>query len=474
MLIRTLTAMILAATAAPTAPAGEIAPATIDAAVQSYREATGVPGVAVAVTRGRTVIHTAGYGRTAAGEAVTNRTVMAVASVSKSMTALTVLQLVDAGRVQLDAPVRGYLPEFTLADERVAQVTVRQLLNHTSGLSDRTYKPFSGPPVRNLREAVASMRTARLAADPGTRFEYHNPNYQVAARLVEVVSGQPFDVCLRQQVFGPLGMVDSRTVNTADEVPSSSRGHLMIAGRPVAVPEPPAFGAGSGAVLSTAHDMAAWLVSQNDHGRGPDGRSVVSAAAVADMQRPSVDGYGLGWQSAATGSGAPLIEHDGDMMTFTAYQAILPAGGYGIAVMANTGTLHRDAQAIGARLVDLIEGRVPSRPNTSLVWIDVTILVLVLAVALLGARGIRRARGWAVNRRPDWGIAARLLPYLLPLALLVELHRVVSFLYRGRDISWLQTAYLYPTFTLLLAATSAAGIAVIASRLTMLVRTPPR
>ncbi|WP_433350992.1 serine hydrolase [Micromonospora sp. CA-111912] len=60
---------------------------------------------------------------------------------------------------------------------------------------------------------------------------------------------------------------------------------------------------------------------------------------------------GLGWQSDTTGSGAPLIEHDGDMMTFTAYQAILPGSGYGIAVMANTGTLHRDAQAIGARPV---------------------------------------------------------------------------------------------------------------------------
>lgn len=474
VLIRTLTALILAAPTAPTAPAVEIIPATIDAAVQSYREVTGVPGVAVALTRGRTVIHTAGYGNTAQGDAVTDRTVMAVASVSKSMTALTVLQLVDAGRIQLDVPVRSYLPEFTLADERVAQVTVRQLLHHTSGMSDRTYKSFSGPAARNLQEAVASMRTARLAADPGTRFEYHNPNYQVAARLVEVVSGQPFDAYLRQQVFGPLGMVDSRTINTADELPPSSRGHLMIAGTPVALPGPPAFGAGSGAVLSTAHDMAAWLICQSNHGRGPDGTPVVSADAVADMQRPSADDYGLGWQSDTTGSGAPLIEHDGDMMTFTAYQAILPGSGYGIAVMANTGTLHRDAQAIGARLIDLIEGRAPARPNTSLVWIDITILVLVLAVALLGARGIRQAHGWATNRRLDWGVAARLLPYLLPLALLVELDGVVSFLYRGRDISWLQTAYLYPTFTLLLAAASAAGIAVIVSRLTLLVRNPQR
>ncbi|MDH2425926.1 serine hydrolase [Sphaerisporangium sp. TRM90804] len=482
MLIRMLTALVLAAPAptpspaptSPPAPAGTVTVAAIDAAVRSYLEATGVPGVAVAVTRGRTVIHTGGYGHTAQGEAVTDRTVMAVASVSKSMTALAVLQLADAGRVELDTPVRTYLPEFRPADERVARVTVRQLLNHTSGLSDRTYRSFSGPLAHDPREAVALMRTARLAAEPGTRFEYHNPNYQVAARLVEVLSGLPFDAYLRQRVFGPLGMADSRSIDTSDELPPSSRGHLMVAGRPVALPEPPAFGAGSGAVLSTARDMAAWLVAQTGRGRGPAGAPVVSAAAVAEMHRPSAEGYGLGWHTGTTPSGKPLVEHDGDMMTFTAYQALLPASGYGIAVMANTGTLHRDAQTIGARLVDLVEGRTPPRPNTSLVWIDLALLALAAVVALLGARGIRRGRRWAAVRRPGWAIAARHLPYLLPSGLLIGLHRVVSLLYRGRDISWPQTAYLYPTLTLLLAVASAAGVAVVISRTTPLIRTPRR
>jgi CubicO group peptidase (beta-lactamase class C family) len=468
--IRILTALVLAVPAAPSAPTTSITPAAIDAAVQSYQKATGVPGVAVAVTRGGSVVHVAGYGRTRHGEPVTDRTVMAVASVSKSMTALAVLQLADTGRVRLDAAVRTYLPEFTLADERVARITVRQLLNHTSGLSDRTNPSFSAPPVHDLRQAVAAMRTAHLEADPGTRFEYHNPNFQIAARLVEVVSGQPFDAYLRQHVFTPLGMVDSRTINTADELPASSRGHLMIAGMPVALPEPPAFGAGSGAVLSTAHDLAAWLISQGNQGRAADGTAVVSAAAVAEMHRPSAGGYGLGWDTGTSTSGTPLIEHDGDMMTFTAYQALLPTSGYGIAVMANTGTLYRDAQAIGARLVDLIDGRNPPPVATPFAWIDITILVLTLAMALLGARGVRRAHRWVVLRGSGWRGVVLLPAHLLPLATLAVLHHVVSVLYGGRDISWLQAAYLYPTFTMLLSVTSAAGVMVIAARLTMLIR----
>ncbi|MBB4742224.1 CubicO group peptidase (beta-lactamase class C family) [Actinoplanes octamycinicus] len=470
MPIRMLTALVLALPTAPPGPATTITPASIDAVVESYREATGVPGVAVAVTRGRTVVHVAGYGRTGQGEAVTDRTVMAVASVSKSMTALAVLQLADAGRIRLDEAVRTYLPEFVLADGRAGRITVRQLLNQTSGLSDRTNPSFSAPLVHDLREAVAAMRHARLDADPGTRFSYHNPNYQIAARLVEVVGGEPFDAYLRGHVFGPLGMTGSRTVTTADQLPASGRGHLMIAGRAVALPEPPAFGAGSGAVLSTAHDLAGWLIAQGNQGVAADGTRVVSAAAVAEMHRPGLAGYGLGWEADTSASGTALIEHDGDMMTFTAYQALLPTRGYGIAVMANTGTLHRDAQAIGARLVDLIDGRAAAPVSTPLAGIDLALLAGVLVVAAVGVRRICGSRQWAKVTRSRWRTVTTLVAPLLPLAVLVTLDRLVSGLYGGRDISWPQAAYLYPTFTLLLAVASAAGVTLALVRLAMLLR----
>ncbi|MEV0752376.1 hypothetical protein [Streptosporangium sp. NPDC050280] len=98
----------------------------------------------------------------------------------------------------------------------------------------------------------------------------------------------------------------------------------------------------------------------------------------------------------------------------------------------------------------------------------------MLGTALLGARGVGRSRRWAAHHRPVWQSAVRFLLYLLPPALLMELHRLVSLLYRGRDISWPQAAYLYPALALLLAVTSGAGIAVIACRLTFLLRTRAR
>jgi CubicO group peptidase (beta-lactamase class C family) len=467
--IHALLALLLAGPAAPLpARATTVDAGSIDAVVRAYRDTTRTPGIAVAVTRGRDVVHTAGYGRAADGTAVTDRTVMAAASVSKSFTALAVLQLVDAGRVRLDAPAREYLPEFTMADDRAAAITVRQLLHHTSGMSDTTYRSFSGPALHTLQEAVASMRDARLAAEPGTRFEYHNPNYQVAARLVEVVSGQPFDAYLRMHVFGPLGMAGSTTADTADDLPGSARGHRMIAGLPVALPEPPAFGNGSGGVLTTAHDLAQWLITQNDRGRAPNGTPVVSPAAVTEMRRPSTaSSYGLGWNIGTTASDAPLIDHTGDLITITAYQALLPATGYGVAVLANSGSQYGDVADLGARLIELAEGRPVAAPASPapLIVIEAALLLLALGIVIRTVRGVRCARRWADRRRSAPAAAVRLAPYLLPAVLLLTLHEVVSFLYRGKDVSWSQAACLYPAFTLLLAVAATAGLVLTTTRL---------
>ncbi|WP_086828398.1 serine hydrolase [Allokutzneria sp. NRRL B-24872] len=445
MLSSFLSAVVLAATTI--VPNADV-PAEIDAIVQQYQEKAAVPGVAVAVTRGASVVRVAGYGRTAAREPITERTSMAVASVSKSMTARAVLTLVDNGRIRLDDPVVAHLPEFTMADPRAAVITVRQLLDQTSGMSDTTIRSFSGPEVRTLREAVAGMRDAVLATAPGTKFEYHNPNFQVAARLVEVVSGTPFSDYLVRTVFEPMGMKDSSSINTADDLPPSARGHVKVLGMPVALPEAPGFGNGSGGVLSSARDMAAWLIAH-------DGRAPTSTKS-----------YELGWFFGRTASGRPLVHHGGDLTTSTAYQALLPASGYGVAVMANTGTQYGDAQAIGDRIVALLEGRTPAPANGAPIVTDAVLLLLAVPVGLLAVRGVARSRRWAAKGRSVlW-----LMPLVLPIVLLAVVHRIVSFLYRGRDVAWTQVAYLYPTFMITLAVTALGCAAVLGARLVAVVR----
>jgi CubicO group peptidase (beta-lactamase class C family) len=138
---------------------------------------------------GTQVLHVRGYGHDADDVPITEDTRFRIASLSKSFTSLAVLQLVDAGRVSLNDPVVGHLPELRLADPR-------GLTSRCGSFSTR--RP-AWPTVKCLNSvdrsrarllSTTSLSSARLVAAPGTQFNYHNPNYQVAARLVEVLSGQ--------------------------------------------------------------------------------------------------------------------------------------------------------------------------------------------------------------------------------------------------------------------------------------------
>nr|SBO93034.1 Beta-lactamase [Nonomuraea gerenzanensis] len=451
----------LTITLLPAGPAVAREPVTaqaVDEFVTRYREQTGLPGAAVAVTHGDRIVRAAGYGRTATGDPLTADTPMAVASVSKSFTATAVLRLVEQGEIALDQPVRRYLPEFTMADPRAAGITVRQLLDQTSGMADSTFREKSLPQPSTLKGAVARLRTARLAAAPGTAYSYHNTNFQVAARLVEVVSGRPFAAFLDAEVFEPLGMRHSTTIDTDRDLPGSARGHLYVLGHAIPLPEPTGFGNGSGGVLSTAHDLARWLIAQST------GDGVLSPSSVEALRTPSRQnpGYALGWSLGRTPRGAATLEHGGDLFTSTAHQLLIPASGYGIAVMANTGTAFEDAGQLMDGLVALVEGAPPPLPDGSPFLVtDLLFLLSALVAIALGVRGVVRARRWTARWRARWWV----LPlYLAPLALCVTVAPVFRVLARGRDIAWIQVVYLYPTFMLALVTAAAAGTAVVAAR----------
>ena len=142
---------VLLFAAAPTVPAQadpqepDAVVAEIDRFLSAELNEAAIPGAAVAVTRGDQVLMVHGYGHDSTGAAVTGDSLFRIASLSKSFTALAVMQLVDAGLLHLDDPVQDHLPEFQLADPRADQITVRQLLDHTSGLTDAVVPELSRP-----------------------------------------------------------------------------------------------------------------------------------------------------------------------------------------------------------------------------------------------------------------------------------------------------------------------------------------
>ena len=185
--------------------------AAVDAMARSLVDDFGVAGLALAVVRNDQVI-ARGYGvkNIASGAPVDADTLFHLASISKTFVATAVMQLVEDGKVQLDAPVAAYVPEFVLADDRYRQCTVQQMLSHTAGIPDTDDYGWDRPEVDDeaLARYVRSLNGEHLLSAPGERFAYSNIAYEVLGLLVARVSGQSFEEYVADNILRPLGMAD--------------------------------------------------------------------------------------------------------------------------------------------------------------------------------------------------------------------------------------------------------------------------
>jgi CubicO group peptidase (beta-lactamase class C family) len=442
-------------------PATTPTPAAIDGYLRKAFDSTGLPGMSAVVTRGDRIVHATGLGRDATGRPVTADTPMRVASVSKSFTAAAVMTLVDEGRVVLDQPVATYLPEFRMADQRAGRITVRQLLHQTSGLSDRTVDIGATQRATTLAGYLAALREGTLAAEPGTHYEYCNVNYDVAARLVEVIDGRDFSDAMRDRVFGRLGMgssaVGDRPVRPAD-------GFISFYGAWAPRAELPGFRGGAGGVVTTASDLGRWLISQA--GYGPP-MLTPGSLALSHEPWPGTH-YAMGWGDEVA-AGHKLLVHPGNLFTYTAVQAVDPATGFGFAVLTNSAALYDDTYNILLGLVALTDGRTSTTPGGQRQLTELALALTALVAVGLGIVGVFRSGRWARRRagRARWWTALRLVGVLVPTAMLVMYPQWVSFLMNGRAVTWAQMTY-YPTLTITVVVTAVTGLATATARLTRL------
>ena len=451
------------ATAQSTAALGEpFEDAALDAWLLSYADRHGLPGIAVAVVKDGAIVDAAatGGGQTP----LTDRTPLAIGSVSKMFTAFAVLQLVDAGQIGLDDPVRLHWPEFDVDDPRADRITVRQLLSHTSGLPS----PTLVPPAHSVEESAARLADMRLQFDPGSSYAYSNPGYWAAARLVEVVSGEPFSDYLDRHVSAPAGMDATRNVETrSSDEPGMDEGHVTAYGTAIALPEMTAFNAGAGGIVSTAHDMGLWLALQQRGGVAEDGTRLLSEDLVTEAQtvQDNAGTYGLGWQHTSTADPA-RIGHDGSLTRYSSRVDLVPSSGYGVVVLLNSYTpTYQHPFAVSTGVIELSEGRSPAPGAPMATIIDAILGVLTLGILALQIRGLRRAPAWAGRRRhhPAWRFGLRLLPQLLVPALAVTIFLVLP-VAEDNSATPLDAFGLWPAAMILLLATGAGGLALTIAR----------
>ncbi|MGZ5406316.1 MAG: serine hydrolase domain-containing protein [Aeromicrobium sp.] len=439
------------ASAAQSAP---VDPDAVDAFVESQMSRHGIPGVALALIEDGRVTYTQGYGDAGEGRPMTADTPMPIASISKSFTAVAVLQMVEQDRIDLDAPVRAYLPWFEVADAGVSQaITIRHLLNQTSGLNELGYNRVLAPDT-SLEDGVRDLRHAEAAAAPGERFHYFNPNYATLALVIEKVSGRSYAVVVDKSILGPLSMTRS-TADWDAVVGEVAQGHIKQFG--FAIPQDPPYRparTGADNVISTAADLASFLVAVGL----PDGSgaSLLEEGSFETMHaQPDVDepGYAMGWELSEY-RGEPVGGHSGNDPTYSSQMAGLTEQGGGYVVLMNQDHLIQS---------NLLTGR-EARSG----WLGMrfygAVLLLVFALWLFFTiRSVFRLRGWRERSRRRsagslaWDIGSHFLMAALLVLLMYQL--VPALIGRGFNLTDVGRYYFLPDLTLLVFGSVVADLA---------------
>jgi CubicO group peptidase (beta-lactamase class C family) len=405
----------------------------IDRFITTQMKTHHIPGLALAITHNNQVLHVKGYSTANNEPPVTPQTQFLIASMSKSFTAMAVMQLVEAGQINLDSPVQTYLPQFTVTAPAIAaKITIRHLLNQVSGLSDVGFPDeLQVSQATTIRDRITSLSQARPVAFPGSQFNYFNPNYEVLAREVEVASQQPFSAYLQTHIFTPLQM--SGTLNTTTSADAfqgatnMAQGHLMGFGLPLAYPEMSGYLSGSSGIVSTAEDLANYLIFQINSGQFEDTK-LLSESSVALMHTPPKtigSSYGMGWVKGSE-NGEPTIEHSGNLSTFYTDVVLLPKEKYGIALLYNINASPLMSMAfpqIKIGLIQLLKDGQPATGGFSITLWGIAIALLMFIGVMLAIRSLLYLPQWrqAIRRIPLWrvwlGIGCTFLPAFFLLVL---------------------------------------------------------
>ncbi|HXV94414.1 MAG TPA: serine hydrolase domain-containing protein [Pseudonocardia sp.] len=306
-------------------------------------------GLAVGVVRDGSLEFFTGRGLAdiASSTPVTEDTAFRVGSLTKTFTAIAVMQLWEQGSVDLDAPADEYLRAYPLipADPTWRPATVRHLLTHTAGIGEVLHpsgvvRPLFGETVKAGRPVPSPAEYyrpgLRIRAEPGTRWRYTDHGFATLGQIVEDVTGQPFDRYLREHVFAPLGMADTGLVRPARSRPAT--GYTVRSRGPEPIADYEVVTAGGAAAWSTPGDMGRYLAALLGHGANEHG-SVLEPSTLATMFQPQyrpdprVPGLGLAFFRGTAG-GHAVLEHQGVVPAFTSQVFLAPDDG--LAVMAFT------------------------------------------------------------------------------------------------------------------------------------------
>lgn len=389
------TALPVHAAFAQRVPLQQIDQERIDAYIHTRMQTASIPGLALGVVYGDQVVYLKGYGIASPnGRAVTPQTPFILGSTSKSFTALAIMQLVEAGKIDLDAPVTTYLPWFRTSDAAAsAQITVRNLLHQNSGLP--TYDGRLGlwdnnPSSLALENGIRALSSVELSHPAGQVYEYANENYDSLGLIIQTVSGQSYEEYIRSAIFAPLQMSHSAAAISDPAVSDIATGYRYWFHWPIAFDAPyTRRTTPSGFLISSAEDMTHYLIAQLNGGTYGH-KQIVSPQGIATLHTPGAKispamSYAMGWIIQGE-RGSTEIWHNGDVSNFHANMLLLPDQHIGIVILINVGEFYNNASInmpIEGVAAILLEKELSAKTNPPLTVIPQVLMLATLLIPTL-------------------------------------------------------------------------------------------
>jgi CubicO group peptidase (beta-lactamase class C family) len=437
----------------------------IDAYIEEQMQRLNLPGVSLVIVEGDQITYLRGFGQAHPdGKAPSPQTSFFIGSTTKSFTALAVMQLVEAGKVDLDVPVQRYLPWFQIADSQAStQITVRHLLNQSSSLpltpGWQALADFDDRPDAAERQARA-LSDLELSRPVGSAFEYSNVNYNLLGLIIEAASGESYADYIQNHIFDPLGMSHSYTSKAAAKNGDLAVGHQTWFGFPIAVPDLPVPKGSlpSGQLISSAEDMGHYLIAQLNGGRYGEAQ-VLSPEGIAELHSPAVEAisagvpmgyYGMGWYIEELGQ-TKIVHHTGMIPDFYTYMALLPEQEKGVVMLVNANHFMNELTLteVGAGVTSMLAGDQPAPIQFGAIPWVLRGLLLIPLLQIVGVVVTRRQLGlwrrdtqYHPSRRRIWGfyilpsVILNLILILSGLAVLTSNLRGFLMLFMP-DLSWL-------------------------------------
>lgn len=383
----------------------------LDNYIEKFIKEQNIPGASVAIVHKKDVFFTKTIGITGESEKkVTSKTPFAIGSISKSLTDLAIVKLIEDKKLKLEDPVQRYLSWFKLKDSQISStITIQHLLTHTSGISTYEGLAISDKQSKNsteLKENVMKLSNVKLTAPPGEKYQYSNANYIILGALIEEVTNETYSSYMEKYIFQPLNMNGAAASKEIAYEKNYLTGYQSWFGIPrKSVVSYDNAGAPYGYITANLEDMIQYIMFLNR----PEDAQFLKQENMDLFLSPlykinSEKSYGFGLRTTNINENETIIWHSGSTPDARAEIFILNKSGWGGVILTNKNhVLEEPALSVLKNgIISILNGEVPVDPPKNVPFIQIVMSIVIFALFIISIILIKKYKHKKTVKRLTW------------------------------------------------------------------------